>query len=535
MAEQAQVTGSQSPAISVTGNILSYLLKIVFLAVLDGAAVWFLYILLRDGVWPLAIPIALIVVMINYFLLRRRMQPLRWQIPALSLIVLIILFPIVYTVYSAFTNYSDGHILSKQQAIRRLGFDVYLPETGSAYSWTAFRSDDGQFALWLLGADGSGQLAYPSALSEQEAPDEGDIGELDENGIPVSLAGYTRLNRIEVVRYLNDLSPLEFETDTGLVRIRNLDEAAGMAQRYIYDAEQDAITDQQTGVVYTANGKTGFFTAADGAELIPGYSVNIGLENFRRLFLSPAFRGPFLKIFLWTIAFSFFSVFSTFALGLLIAMAFNDPLMPGRKLIRSLLLIPYTIPGIIGVLIWKGLLNPHLGAFSLALESLIGWAPPVFTDPLWAKIGILLVNLWLGYPYMMLICSGALQAIPEDIYDAASVDGANRWQRFWNITLPLLLVSVGPLLIASFTFNFNNFGIIYAFNEGRPPMSGTLTPAGHTDILISYTYRIAFEGGRGSDYAYAAAITIVIFTIVAVITLMQYRFTRQWEEVSESV
>jgi ABC-type sugar transport system permease subunit len=535
MAEQAQVSGSQGPAISVTGNVLSYLLKLAFLAVLDAAAVWFLYTLLRDGVWPLAIPIVLIVLLINYFLLRPRAAPLRWQIPALSLIILIILFPIVYTVYSAFTNYSDGHILSKQQAIRRLSSDVFLPETGSAFSWTAYRSSDGQFVLWLVDTQGNGQLAYPSALSEQAAPDVGDIGELDENGIPVSIAGYTRLNRIEVVRYLNDLSPLEFETDTGLVRVRNLDEVAGMVQLYVYDPEQDAITDQQTGIVYAANSRTGFFTAEDGTELIPGYTVNIGPENFRRLFLSPAFRGPFVSIFLWTIAFAFFSVLSTFALGLLVAMAFNDPLMPGRKLIRSLLLIPYTIPGIIGVLIWKGLLNPHLGIISTTLDSLIGWSPPVFTDPLWAKIGILLVNLWLGYPYMMLICSGALQAIPEDIYDAAAVDGANRWQRFWNITLPLLLVSVGPLLIASFTFNFNNFGIIYAFNEGRPPMAGTTTPAGHTDILISYTYRIAFEGGRGSDYAYAAAITIVIFTIVAVITLFQYRFTRQWEEVSESV
>jgi ABC-type sugar transport system permease subunit len=96
-------------------------------------------------------------------------------------------------------------------------------------------------------------------------------------------------------------------------------------------------------------------------------------------------------------------------------------------------------------------------------------------------------------------------------------------------------VSVGPLLIASFVFNFNNFAVIYPFLEGKPPMAGTTTPAGHTDILISYTYRIAFEGGRGADYAYAAAITIVIFIIVAVLTLIQYQFTRRWEEVSESV
>jgi ABC-type sugar transport system permease subunit len=145
------------------------------------------------------------------------------------------------------------------------------------------------------------------------------------------------------------------------------------------------------------------------------------------------------------------------------------------------------------------------------------------------------VNLWLGYPYFMLICSGALQAIPEDIYGAAEVDGANTWQRFWNITLPLLLVAVGPLLVASYVFNFTNFNIIFLFIAGGPPIAGAATQAGHTDILISYVYNLAFEGGRGAQYGLAAAITLVIFFIVATITLLQFRYTRMWEEVSENV
>src|SRR5690606_35102401 len=126
--------------------------------------------------------------------------------------------------------------------------------------------------------------------------------------------------------------------------------------------------------------------------------------------------------------------------------------------------------------------------------------------------------------YMMLITSGALQAIPKDIYEAAAVDGANVWQRFRNITLPLLLVAVGPVLISSFTFNFNNFNVIYLFNEGNPPIPNTPTPAGHTDILITYVYRLAFAGGRGADYAFAAAITVIIFLILVVITLFNFRF-----------
>ena len=181
------------------------------------------------------------------------------------------------------------------------------------------------------------------------------------------------------------------------------------------------------------------------------------------------------------------------------------------------------------------MLNPDIGVVSRVLESLFGWSPPWFTDQWWAKIAILLVNLWLSYPYFMLICSGALQSIPDEIYAAAKVDGASPWQTFWKITLPLLLVAVGPLLIASFTFNFNNFNLIYLFNAGGPPMAGTPTPAGHTDILISYVYNLAFSGSRGVNYGFASAITIIIFLIVGTITLIQFRFTRMWEKVGENV
>jgi ABC-type sugar transport system permease subunit len=169
------------------------------------------------------------------------------------------------------------------------------------------------------------------------------------------------------------------------------------------------------------------------------------------------------------------------------------------------------------------------------LRHLFGSSPPWFSDQWWARIAILIINLWLSYPYFMLICSGALQSISEDYYGAAQVDGASRWQQFRYITLPLLLVAVGPLLVASFTFNFNNFNLIYLFNAGGPPIAGTPTPAGHTDILISYVYNLAFSGSRGINYGFASAITIIIFFIVGAVTLFQFRYTRMWEEVSKNV
>jgi ABC-type sugar transport system permease subunit len=317
------------------------------------------------------------------------------------------------------------------------------------------------------------------------------------------------------------------------VQVQSLDSITEREQLYVYDPERDVITNQETGVEYAP--KDGTFVSTRGESLIPGFRATVGVVNFERFFTSPTLRGPLAQIVVWNFAFAFLSVAMTFALGLGIALFFNDPTMAGRKLIRTLLLIPYTIPSLITILVWRGMLNPELGVVSRILEDLFNWSPPWFTNPWWAKAGVLLVNLWLGYPYFMLVTSGALQAIPADIYQAAEVDGASVWQRFRRITFPLLLVAVGPLLVASFVFNFNNFNIIFLFIQGGPPIVGAATRAGHTDILISYVYNLAFYGGRGADYGLAAAISIVIFIVVATFTLFQFRFTRMWEEVGENV
>ncbi|RMG70630.1 MAG: ABC transporter permease subunit [Chloroflexi bacterium] len=281
---------------------------------------------------------------------------------------------------------------------------------------------------------------------------------------------------------------------------------------------------------------TYYLGAARGApDLSPGYRVNIGLQNFRQLIEDSDLLTPLIDIFVWTVTFALLSVLTTFVVGLFMAIILNDNTIPGRKIIRSLLIIPYAIPGVIGILVWQGMLNQNIGIITTTIAEVFGVRFTWFTDPFQAKLAIIIVNLWLGYPYMMLITSGALQAIPSEVYEAAAVDGAKPWQRFWNITLPLLLITVGPLLIASFTFNFNNYLMIELLTRGDPPIPGTPTPAGYTDILISYTYNLAFGTDRGANYGYASAITIVIFILVALVTMFQYRFTKQWEEVGENV
>jgi arabinogalactan oligomer/maltooligosaccharide transport system permease protein len=142
---------------------------------------------------------------------------------------------------------------------------------------------------------------------------------------------------------------------------------------------------------------------------------------------------------------------------------------------------------------------------------------------------VLLVNLWLGYAFMFLVCTGALASIPSDLKEAAFVDGATGFRAFKRVTFPLLFIAVAPVLISSFAFNFNNFVLIYLLTEGGPPISGSL--AGETDIMLSYSYKVAF-GGAGANYSLAAAISTVIFVIVAIISLIGFRYTRSFEEVA---
>ncbi|NCF64355.1 MAG: ABC transporter permease subunit [Chloroflexi bacterium] len=513
--------GKSQPSATVGGMLIRMLL----LGIFDVFAVWLIFNLVGDGYWPLAVMIALITIFLNIVFLRKGMYPLRWMAIGLSLMALLSVYPILYTFWISFTNYGDGHLLTKQQSIETLERQMYLPEGGVAFSWTAFQTPDGDFALWLIHEDGTTLLAKPGEEPEVIV-DPSQFGPLDEDGIPIELDGYTRLSRLQTVPIIDQLGAIDFGEGEDIVRINNLDSASTTVQRYIYNEENDMITDTATGVVY--NDVKGTWTAADGSTVPPGFWVGVGLENFTRFFTGSAIAGPLVLVTIWNFIFPFMTVLTTFFLGLFTAMLFND--LPGNRIIRSLLIIPYTIPSLVTILIWRGMFMEPIGVIYQTLVNIFGSSPSWFQDPFWAKVGILVVNLWLGYPYFMLVCSGALQGIPQDIYSAADVDGANAWQKFWQLTMPLLLVAVGPLLVASYVFNFNNFNVIFLYNSGGPPIAGAATPIGHTDILISYVYKLAFAGFRGADFGFAAAISIIIFVVVILITLFQFRYTNMWEE-----
>ena len=526
-----QVLNKPPRAEQKSATLLNVVLRLVLLLAIDAFAIWFAVRAIGEGFTSLGIVIALIAAGINYVILVRDMYPLRWMLLGLVMMIMFAIWPILLTIFVAFTNYGDGHLLTKPQSIEQITKERYLPEGGASYSWTGYINENGEYALWLRNAAGESFLAYPD-VPLIPASDVADASEFDEDGIPSAIGSYTRLNAIRVAADKN-IQEVLFGTEIDGVKIRSTNEAAQLQPKYEYDEVNDVLLDLETNTEYLP--VDGRWTARNGAELTSGFRANIGTDNFTRFFQSSALRGPLTRIITWNFAFAFLSVFSTFALGLGIAYIFNDRTLPGRKIIQSFLLIPYTIPSLITILIWKGMFNNEVGVINRTLRELFNIAPQWTVDPTLAKLAILIVNLWLGYPYFFLICSGALQAIPSDLYEAAKVDGANAFQSFFKITLPLLLVAVGPLLVASFTFNFNNFNIIFLFIEGGPPIAGSLTRAGHTDILISYVYNLAFAAGRGKEYGLGAAITIVIFVIVAIITLFQFRYTKMWEEVGEGV
>jgi arabinogalactan oligomer / maltooligosaccharide transport system permease protein len=534
-AQTSEKRKGESPAMG--DSFLFKILIYIVLCLVDAVALVIVYTLMSSGNFGLGIIITVAILMANVVVLTPALYPLRWMVIGLVLVTLLVIYPVFYTVFTAFTNYGDTHRLTKQEIVLHLSQETYIPEDALLYDWTLFQSETNpdELALWLVRNTEDGALDI--AFARQNQPIETITTEDPEP--PESYNGFVQLERRQIISMLGIIETLIFGADDDTVAVRagagNRAARPPLAQKYIYDAAQDTLTNQETNVVYIANDETGFFESRTGQVLEVGYRVNVGLHNFQRLITEPALRGPILGIFIWTVSFAFLTVFTTFWAGLFMALIMNEAKMPGKKIIRSLLIIPYAMPGVISIVIWKGLLDPNLGIVPQVLFDVFGfdfnW--PADATGTTARIVVILVNLWLGYPYMMLICTGALQAIPSDIYEAAAVDGASRFQRFWQITLPLLLVTVGPLLIASFTFNFNNYLIIETLTSGNPVIQDSIVPAGRTDILINYTYNAAFE--MADDYGYASVITIMIFAIVAVLTLMQYRYTRTWEETGENV
>ena len=512
---------NKKPALSASSIAKMFGAGIVLLLIL-----WFMSRLISDGLFPLASAMGAIAVFVAMVYLRPRFNPYQWLGIGIVLAMLFTIYPIIYTFYISVTNMGSGHLMTKAQAITRIEDLQYLPENGSSYKWTAFKSPQGQYALWLLPKDGPGVLARQGEAIQSPTPGSGGVGALDVKGIPTQIDGYERLQLKAVIPLVKDLTAIEFGAPPKMVRIRSMGEAVESQPLYKYDSAQDVMLNQQTGEVFKP--VEGTFTSAKGETLTPGYIVLIGARHFTDFVGNAGFREPLSKIFVRNLAFTFLSVFFSFAVGLIATLMFDD--LPGKQIIRALLIIPWPIPVLISVMIWRSMLHPDMGFIAPILQSLFGSSPAWFQDPFWTRFALVMINVWLSYPYFYVITAGALRAIPEEIYSAAVVDGAGPWSKFYYITLPLLLKILTPLLIASLTFNFNNFNVIYIFNFGNPPMADTIVPMGHTDILISFVYRLAFISSNVADYGLAAAITILLFLLIAFVVVLQIRYANLFKE-----
>ncbi len=350
----------------------------------------------------------------------------------------------------------------------------------------------------------------------------------DEFDTVVGATGFTTIPENELSAYEAQLQEIAVPgPQGGLITPQGFTTALELVPTLEYDEATDTFTSVTTGVTYVDSGEGNYVNQTDPADnLVPGWREYIGLQNFTSVFTDPQIREPFFFVFIWTFIYAVLSVLLTFVLGLSLAVVLNKPGMHGQRLYRSLLVIPYAIPAFLMILVWAGLLNDDFGA----LNAVTGWNIPWLFDPFWAKVSILLVNLWLGYPYMFLVSTGALQAIPAELQEAARVDGARNFQIWRMVNMPLLLVALTPLLIASFAFNFNNFNNIYLLTGGGPAMENSEV-AGATDILISYTYKIAFSAGEGNDYGLASAISIFIFLIVGTISAITFSRSKALTEV----
>lgn len=431
----------------------------------------------------------------------RRFYGARFIFPGAAAVLVFIAFPVLFTIYLGFTNYSSFNLLTQPRATEVL----LARSTVDAASETPFAvvPEDGGYRVWL---PEMGLLSAPVALDGPATAD-----------LQPAPPPEATLSRREAIALRGGLQELTLRAPDG-TELRNAGLRTFARVTPAYERiDADTLRRTADGALLRANPETGFYETAAGERVPPGWRVTVGLDNFRTLLRSEGIRAPMLAIFAWTVVFAAVTVAATFAIGLLLAVILQWEHLRFSAAYRVLLILPYAVPAFISILVFRGLFNQNFGEINLILQALFGIRPDWFTDGTLARIMVLIVNVWLGYPYMMLLAMGFLKAVPEEHKKAAALEGASPARVFFSITLPQIVPPFLPLLIASFAFNFNNLMLILLLTRGGPDMPGTLVPAGETDILASFTYRIAFLDS-GQQFGLAGAITLVIFAIVALIS-----------------
>jgi maltose/maltodextrin transport system permease protein len=508
--------GSYSTLPPSLGERLSKLLYWPVAAALIVGTLYFVFVVYTTGQAAWAMGLLVLFTAGFYVYLSRGGFAWRYLFPGIAGMLIFIAFPLVYTAQIGFTNYSSTHLLSESRVRDYLleQYDVVedqvlgysLHASGAEYR-VALRADGEAAPRWV---------SPPLALRSGK-PLRVDVTAAD---APVDAT----LPLPELIKHREALAKLVLVLPDGTpLHYLGLREFGPVKPQWTANAD-GSLTRVADGAVFKPNRETGFFESVSGETLQPGFKAFIGVGNYARMLFDAEFRGPFLSIFTWTVVFSALTVFFATIIGMLFAVMLNWEGMKYRTTYRTLLFLPYAVPGFISILVFKGLFNQNFGEINAILNALVGVKPAWFADPLLAKTMLVIVNVWLGYPYVMILCSGLLKAIPADLYEASALAGASPATNFFKITAPLIIKPLAPLLVSAFAFNFNNFVLIALLTDGRPDFLSTKLPAGQTDILVSYTYRIAFRDS-GSDFGLAAAISTLIFFLVAALSLINLRLS----------
>ena len=446
----------------------------------------------------------------------RRFYTARFVFPGVAAVLIFIVLPVAYTTYVGFTNYSARNLLTFDRVTELfLNQKAVDKSTERPFGLVA---EGGQYRLLLTEGE-TGLLSEPFTL--------------DGTPVDLALAPVAELPETlplkDVVKFRGELGAVTATLPDGSqVSSSGLRSFAKVTPVYEQQAD-DSLLNRAEGTRLVRDESVGFYRDEAGATVAPGWRVNVGLANFQRVLFSEGIRQPMLQIFLWTITFALLSVFFGFALGILLASVLQWPHLRGKAVYRILLILPYAVPAFISILVFRGLFNQNFGEINLILKSLFGIQPQWFTDPALARTMLIMVNVWLGYPYMMLLSMGYLQSIPQDHYKASALEGAGPIRNFFSITLPQILPPFVPLLIWSFAFNFNNVVLILLLTRGAPDIAGTIVPAGQTDILGSFTFRVSFQDA-GQNFGIAGAISTMIFLLVGILAYANFYALRRAAE-----
>ncbi|GAB5080438.1 ABC transporter permease subunit [Arthrobacter sp. AD-310] len=526
----APSTNGRKPALSLgpASSVGALLLKVLVLGAGTGTLLWITPVLVAGSHWWMLAGAWLIGLAVFAAYLGRGALPAKYLLPGLVFLAVFMIVPIVYNLQISTTNFGDGTRTSKEETVATIVQNSLQPVPGSpAYTLTAGTTgslSSGPFTFFLVDPGTGEAFKGTDQGLEKLGPGEAAVS----GGRVTEVRGYTILTPAQFNAAGTAIRDLSIPADDGVIRPSGVSSAQLQAPRLEYDATGDTLRDTATGTTYTVqkDGDRSYFADSQGRRISDqSWQENVGLDNYVKLLADPVLRSAFIGSFAWTLVLATVSVLGSFVIGLLLAVALDRAGMRGRRFYRSVLIVPYAIPTFITFMVWSSFYNKDFGLINRLLGgAAIDW----LGEPTLAKGAILVANLWAGFPYMFLICTGALQSLPDSVGEAAAIDGAGPVRGFLHVKLPLLLISVAPLLVASFAFNFNNFNAVQLLTGGGPFPPGA--QIGETDILLSAVYRMAF-GTSGAQFGLAAAGSTLLFLLTAVLAAIQFRSTRSLEEI----